>query len=425
MRAESHASESGTAQPVLQRFLSSESLDPSELDTLRDDLQQAFEKAERTAVPVPFDLTLPLVALSFAVTASALVLVWRWAGTKPSLMTERKHSAPAVNNLTAGTVSTSPDIQWPQPHLERMEQQAIADPTKQSNDLSQSEFVGQIVAANRELQQQLDEAELTLKAQADSLVAFVSEARTDALTKLPNRRAFDDEAGRYLAGWQRFGSPFSLLVIDVDHFKKFNDQYGHLVGDQVLSAVAKTLRQVSRATDLVVRLGGEEFSVLLPNSGTSDAIQALERIRSAIEQTHIIADGMILSVSVSCGGAFISAGESIESLVQRADAAMYASKMLGRNRSHWHDGLNCRRIDIQDGVPRIAEPTLASSSAADGSLIYGSATSGPTIYGSATSGPVVSGPANILPPQFTEVCAALKLRFDELTAAGTVSSESF
>ena len=102
-------------------------------------------------------------------------------------------------------------------------------------------------------------AEETLREQSEELEAVVTQAHTDSLTGLPNRRSFDAELDRRLAEFRRKGTPLSILLIDVDHFKNFTDQYGHLVGDRVLRLVAQTLQESTRDSDLATRFGGEEF----------------------------------------------------------------------------------------------------------------------------------------------------------------------
>ncbi len=142
--------------------------------------------------------------------------------------------------------------------------------------------IADIVKANEALQQQLATAEVRLQRQAAELETQTTVARTDALTELSNRRALDDEMNRRFAEWQRRKSTFSLIMVDVDHFKKFNDKHGHQAGDQVLRDVASTLGRTVREMDLATRYGGEEFAIILPATPLADAILAGERIRSAI-----------------------------------------------------------------------------------------------------------------------------------------------
>ncbi|MEM1332409.1 MAG: GGDEF domain-containing protein [Actinomycetota bacterium] len=158
---------------------------------------------------------------------------------------------------------------------------------------------------------------------------LVDYAFTDALTGLGNRRRLDDD----LAAQRRRGPcPTSVLMIDIDHFKQFNDQYGHAAGDRILRAVADTIATNVRTGDVPYRYGGEEFSVLLPDTSATQAAEVAERIRDAIERATIdLPDGESASVTVSIG---LSSGPatSVTRLVDRADEALYQAKQTGRNR---------------------------------------------------------------------------------------------
>lgn len=205
-------------------------------------------------------------------------------------------------------------------------------------------FLAQILEANDHLQRRLDDAESTLQMQASEITAFMNEARTDALTQLPNRRAFDDEFGRRLAAHRRQNIPCTMLLVDVDRFKSVNDRYGHQVGDEVLKAVADALRKAARETDLVARYGGEEFAVLVAGNTEDEFRAAAERMRRAVEEAKIVCSAGQLQATVS-GGVAAAVGEEDEaSLVRRADEALYASKSGGRNCVHWHDGRHSIRI---------------------------------------------------------------------------------
>lgn len=162
-------------------------------------------------------------------------------------------------------------------------------------------------------------------------------ATTDALTGCHNRLSFTQRFPEELARAQRYGRPLSAIFCDVDHFKAVNDQYGHAVGDQVLAAVGRCLRDSSRSSgDWVVRYGGEEFVLVLPETPLVDALEAAERMRRCIEQQVRvpIAGGQTLQVTVSFGVAEHQAGanaESGEALLKRADAWLYTAKAQGRN----------------------------------------------------------------------------------------------
>jgi diguanylate cyclase len=199
-------------------------------------------------------------------------------------------------------------------------------------------LLSRIVQTNDLLQQRLDNAELTLKEQAAEITSYMSEARTDTLTGLPNRRVFDEELSRRMAEYRRHGTPVSVILVDIDLFKQFNDRYGHLAGDAVLVHVGRVMRDTMRESDLVARLGGEEFSILLPGPRASEAPLAAERLRVALEQSVCEYEGQQLQVTASCGAAQAAEGEDSRGMVHRADLALYASKANGRNCSHWHDG---------------------------------------------------------------------------------------
>ena len=202
-------------------------------------------------------------------------------------------------------------------------------------------YLAELDAANRRLQSSLKRAEDLLHHQSDELASYVSEACTDSLTGLPNRRVLFRELRRRLVECRHAGTSLSVLFLDVDHFKQFNDEYGHLVGDQVLARVGKVLAGTMRERDLVARYGGEEFAVVVSRTDSDEVSQIAERIRLAIEQSGLVHEGETLRVTASIGVAHAMADDTSESLLGRADAALYASKALGRNLTHWNDGRRC------------------------------------------------------------------------------------
>ncbi|TWT99514.1 Response regulator PleD [Botrimarina colliarenosi] len=212
----------------------------------------------------------------------------------------------------------------------------------------------QIGEANQALQSKLAKAELQIQSQAELIRAHESEARTDSLTQLANRRAFDDEIQRRFAEWERFGTPFSLLILDVDHFKSFNDTHGHQAGDEVLRRVAQAITSGGREMDLACRYGGEEFAVVMPTTEGIDGGILAERVRMAIETMSIPFEGKRLSVTASGGLAGVEPGDNIARLVKRADEALYASKDAGRNNTHRHTNSVCVAIGNLTGQPDCA-----------------------------------------------------------------------
>jgi two-component system cell cycle response regulator len=169
------------------------------------------------------------------------------------------------------------------------------------------------------------------------MVSLVEEsqrlAQTDALTGLFNRRAFVSLLQRELSRSTRYGHPLSLVLFDLDHFKKVNDRWGHGVGDTVLQVSARCLQDQGRNTDLAARWGGEEFVMALTSTDAKGAACFCERLRTALERLDIIAPtGERVPVTASIGFAGFVPGESLDAFVDRADKAMYVAKASGRNR---------------------------------------------------------------------------------------------
>jgi diguanylate cyclase len=212
-----------------------------------------------------------------------------------------------------------------------------------------NEALRQILTANEKLQSQLVDAEKKIQSQAEELKTQQSEARTDSLTKLANRRAFDDCLEKGIARFRKDGRPLSLLLFDVDHFKQFNDTYGHQAGDEVLRQVAGSLIKTAKAADLACRYGGEEFGLVMPNTSIAQGRIAAERIREAIEKTIVNFGGQQLTVTASMGVAEIAKSDDATRLIRRADEAIYSAKNAGRNCGYWHDGETCLSMD-QEGT---------------------------------------------------------------------------
>jgi diguanylate cyclase (GGDEF)-like protein len=160
------------------------------------------------------------------------------------------------------------------------------------------------------------------------------QASTDPLTGLQNRRFFFTEADERLATAKSNQTPLSVLIVDIDHFKRVNDTHGHACGDRVIVTLAQLLKQQSRTDDLVARFGGEEFVLLLPNADLQQAEVIAERIRGAAELASVKTEaGELLRVTVSIGTAALNlASESVEAALARADRALYEAKNKGRNR---------------------------------------------------------------------------------------------
>lgn len=156
---------------------------------------------------------------------------------------------------------------------------------------------------------------------AELLARVEAMARTDVLTGLPNRRAWDEELTNAIARARRQGSPLALAMVDIDHFKLFNDTHGHVAGDALLASAATAWRRALRVTDFLARYGGEEFAVLLPHCAHGEAKELVERLRVAMPEQQ----------TCSIGVAGWDGAESPDELLTRADVALYEAKRGGRN----------------------------------------------------------------------------------------------
>jgi diguanylate cyclase len=265
--------------------------------------------------------------------------------------------------------------------------------------------IGHIVHANQSLQSKLDQAESRLKEQAVEIEAHISRSLTDALTGLPNRRDFNVRLEERMSTWQRRREVFSLLMLDVDHFKKLNDTFGHLAGDKVLSALGTALRGAVRREDAVARYGGEEFAVLLPNTSLEQATLVAQKVREAVAKISVEHDGNTIAITVSGGLASIQAEERAETLIHRADEALYAAKRAGRNRSFVHDGTECRWAAGEQDSPIIVEAPQSDEPIAAQANLSLEETSLAAIE---AANPADSQPREVISATLAETCQELR-----------------
>lgn len=214
--------------------------------------------------------------------------------------------------------------------------------SKQEKDAAWQELCAeaeQILKPTLRLAEQIALAYDEIRQQTNQLMTF-SEVRTDPLTRVSNRRCLDETLDSMFAMMERYGEPFSLAIFDIDHFKQVNDKKGHLHGDRTLQAVARILDETVRDTDVVARYGGEEFVVVMPHTNLENACHFAERVRQVVETS--------LGLTISGGVANALDGDNAQSLLSRADSALYSGKAAGRNRIFRHTGVDIEPIVVEE-----------------------------------------------------------------------------
>lgn len=192
-----------------------------------------------------------------------------------------------------------------------------------------------MVQHNLDLEEKLAQSSEVMQELQRDLEIVRKEALTDGLTSLANRKAFDAEISRIAMESDAEGQTFCLLMLDIDHFKSFNDNYGHQVGDQVLRLVAGTLIDGVKGRDIASRFGGEEFAIILPETNLNGGVNVGDLLRKAVASKEVVNrnSGDVLGrITMSGGVAQYMPGENIEDLIERADAALYTAKNNGRNK---------------------------------------------------------------------------------------------
>ncbi len=212
-----------------------------------------------------------------------------------------------------------------------------------------SSRLDQIIAAMDHHQSGEQQRDNSLSKQLDALVAKVKtmesasanaerrieeqrqKALRDLLTQLPNREAYELRLEQEFERWQRYNRPLTMVICDIDHFKRINDTYGHLAGDKVLRIIAKSLRKRLRKTDFIARFGGEEFVVLMPETKQQQALEVANGVREAIANCPFHFKDKPVSITLSFGVAAFTEGDNAEQVFMRADKALYEAKGQGRN----------------------------------------------------------------------------------------------
>jgi diguanylate cyclase len=224
--------------------------------------------------------------------------------------------------------------------------ESLADASQQLghgvDDRSMRVIVESLVLATKDMEKnnQALEARLSASKQEinqlqENLETVRNESLTDPLTSLANRKYFDEALAKAILDSRAKDEPVSLMMTDIDHFKRFNDSYGHLTGDQVLRLVAMSVKQNVKGQDIAARYGGEEFAIVLPNTALHSALTVADHIRRAVMTKELMkrSTGEHLGrVTISIGVATLTSADTSQTLIERADTCLYAAKRSGRNR---------------------------------------------------------------------------------------------
>lgn len=286
----------------------------------------------------------------------------RHAGSAGSI--DRQKFLSFLQNLSSWTSQYAGDVSRYQSQLDAIDQKFRSNSAPQREELVA--ILSEIMQANRQLQARLESAEHKLEVQTDQISSYLTEARTDGLTGLFNRRAFDKAIDALYGDWSKKGQAFSLGLIDIDHFKQINDTYGHPAGDAVLKHVAHVLQAELGDAVCVARYGGEEFAVLSLEP-VEQLAKTLDQLRAVVARLEVAHEERVISMTLSAGTAGIAADDKVGNLVRRADEALYAAKLGGRNRVYLHDDAVCRLITPVDAtaakLATTADAAAASSPA--------------------------------------------------------------
>ena len=200
------------------------------------------------------------------------------------------------------------------------------------------QMVASVLGETKEMATHMEELQSKVTSsteEVNQLKGELESARKDALTGVANRKCFDESLAAAALAAEENEQPLSLIIADLDHFKSFNDNFGHQIGDQVLKIVGHVLRQTVKGQDTAARYGGEEFALVLPNTSIGGAISVAENVRKIIASKKLMQKGTETdfgSITLSLGAATYVPGEDLAELISRADKALYEAKKQGRNR---------------------------------------------------------------------------------------------
>jgi diguanylate cyclase (GGDEF)-like protein len=288
-----------------------------------------------------------ILAIPMPVALATVALIGYWVGSirrrrrehfdHINARYELKRARTVIRQLEAISTQVRRSLARHHTSVERFKQRLnkLSEEQNGAAWVSLSEEADRVLRPTLWLSSQIAHAYDEIRQQTNLLMTF-TEARTDALTGLSNRRAMDESLATLFAMNRRYRTQFALALLDVDGFKQVNDRHGHLHGDRVLKKIARILDQCARETDMVARIDGEQFAVVMPHTDLEGAAAMAERMRQAIEEES--------SISASMGTTVTCEGDCPRTLFARADAALYAAKEDGRNCVFQHAGSVINRV---------------------------------------------------------------------------------
>ena len=252
----------------------------------------------------------------------------------------------------------SHDILHPEPHRGASAESLLLD------------AVSQVVIANKRLHTRLNSAEHQLQLEAQEIGQHLLEIRADEVTGLPNRRVYEEKVQEFLQLRRTENRAVSVLIVDLDSFQQFNEQHGSAQGNRMLRKVAQAIQATVRERDIATRFGGEEFAIVLPDTSMPDAMRAAERVRLAIENIVDRVDEREFRITASVGAAEATTHDTVRLLHRRADAALYAAKEAGRNRSFFHDNKACHPVLEDASMSTLVAAKQDTSALHNRALVY-------------------------------------------------------
>lgn len=253
------------------------------------------------------------------------------------LKRDREEILAALKSMMASSDQLNDDVGVHNSELQSVQQEVILSaPDTQMTEIKEALLsnISKVISSNRRLEHDLVQTRYQMEQQAQELDRTRKEARSDGLCSVGNRKAFDETVQFMISRYQTKRKPFGLILIDIDHFKRINDTFGHSAGDRVLTSIGGALNSSVRPDDCVCRIGGDEFAIILPGLSGENASVAGKRIHSKLELVDFSVGNNIEStvVTFSMGLTVVKAADTPLSICERADRALYRSKELGRNR---------------------------------------------------------------------------------------------